>query len=211
MRCLCFGAALSLVARSLLSRYRHRCCLSPCGSSRCLLGGGDVIPSGVLAPTGSPCSSPRALRGCGSYPARACPLSVRCGGSSRPAAAFPVAPALCLLAGVIRSVAGYVPIRRSPRPACRGAGRAVACCRLSRVVICLYFSDVVVWGGSSRCGGGVEKKIGGGFFVSRPLACLFVFFSVGGLLGRSARFCSRPGRSLGSRFRPSRSCRIGRG
>lgn len=158
LRCLCFGAALSLVARSLLSRYRHRCCLSPCGSSRCLLGGGDVIPSGVLAPTGSPCSSPRALRGCGSYPARACPLSVRCGGSSRPAAAFPVAPALCLLAGVIRSVAGYVPIRRSPRPACRGAGRAVACCRLSRVVICLYFSDVVVWGGSSRCGGGVEKK-----------------------------------------------------
>lgn len=35
-----------------------------------------------------------------------------------------------------------------------------------------------------------------------------LFFSVGGLLVRSARFYNRPGRSHGSRFRPCHSCRI---
>ena len=43
--------------------------------------------------------------------------------------------------------------------------------------ICLYFSGVVVLGGSSQLRVCMEKKIGGGFFVSRPLACLLFFLA----------------------------------
>lgn len=38
------------IARLLLSRHRPCCRCSPCGFPRCLLGGGDVIPAGVLVP-----------------------------------------------------------------------------------------------------------------------------------------------------------------
>ena len=119
---------------------------SRCAFSRCLLGGGDVIPSGVIAPSRFSClPPPRAWR------AAVCvlpsclpvirhqssvigyPSDVAC----RPVLRrLPLSP-VCLLAGVIRSVlvyAGYASICSSPRLGVSGcgAGYGGGCRRLSR-------------------------------------------------------------------------------
>lgn len=111
---------------------------SRCAFSRCLLGGGDVIPSGVIAPSRFSCLPPL-VRGGLRFASclRACPSSVishplsvirlmwlvvpSCGGFHCPlSACLPVSSARCW----------YMPVmlRYVPRPvlACRGAGRVMA-------------------------------------------------------------------------------------
>lgn len=95
-------------------------------------------------------------------------------------------------------------------PSWRVGERGVLDLRASlSLVICLFSSGSSSW--AVRLVAGWMKKNRGRVFFPVPLLARLFFFSVGGLLDRSVRFCSRPGRSLGNRFRLSRLCRIGRG
>ena len=152
-----FRVALSLVARSLLSRHRPCCRCSSCGASPLLAWrwrchpGGCPHPSSVLVlvPSCVAWFAARVLpRACPSFVIRrssdvaGCPVR-RC--------LLMLFSALCLLAGVIRSVP-VISIRFSPRSTCRGAGR-VGSASVSIVGDLLVFlGEVVGWGGSSRCG-----------------------------------------------------------